>query len=73
MRVDDGEVYDLVDRKGPITHRRLMDRIHTYSSDAVSVALQNLVDEGEIGRREGSLEQDGTTRSMYFSKDGGER
>jgi len=62
---DAGETFDLVVRNSPISHSRLMDQIYSYSSDEVFTHLRELAEADYLTRREGDLEQDGTTRDVY--------
>lgn len=59
------ETFDLVVRKGPISHKKLMDQIHAYSHDNVFSHLEWLERHEYVERREGDLEKDGTTRDLY--------
>ena len=66
-------MYDLVDRKGPISHRGIMEQVSTYSSDEVFRTLYELVNDGEVGKREGVLKVDGTTEDVYYLEEDRER
>ena len=65
--VDEGEVFDLVCRKGPISRREITDQVGAYSPDEVFRALRSLHEEGKIRSRPGSVEEDGTTRELYYA------
>lgn len=62
---DVGETFDLVIRNGPISLKGLMDQTHSYSEDEVYGHLEWLVTHEFVTRREGDLEQDGTSRDVY--------
>jgi DNA-binding HxlR family transcriptional regulator len=49
-RADESEIIDLVERRGPATHRELMEEIHCYSSDAVARCLEILQEKGAVER-----------------------
>lgn len=63
---DEGEVFDLVVRKAPISFDGLMDQIATFSADEVYEHLETLRDAGYVDRREGDLGKDGTTRDLWY-------
>ena len=42
-----------------------MDEIGMYSEDGVFTALQKLEEEGRVSSRDGDLEEDGTTATVY--------
>lgn len=64
---DAGEVFDIVVRKGPITHNDMMrNQIHSMSSDEVFMCLQGLEDAGFVDRVSGDIEEHGTTRDVWF-------
>lgn len=67
---DRAEVFDLVARKGPISYDGLMDQIHAMTGDDVFGHLQSLREDGYIGRREGDLSEDGTTRDLWYVETG---
>lgn len=49
MNADNGEVLDLIERKGPIGFDKLMRKhVSTYSRDGVYTALQELAEEGKV-------------------------
>lgn len=66
---DKHEVLDMVQRKGPISLRSLMDQISMYSEDDVFIALVELEDEGKVRRFEGDLYDDGTTADLWVSEE----
>lgn len=66
---DEGEVFDLVVRKGPISFDALMDQIWTYSRDETFEYLTALKRKGYVERREGDLEEDGTSRDLWYVPD----
>lgn len=63
---DKGEVLDLVARKEPVSLRDIMGQQSVYSEDEVFDMLQSLIETGEVGRRAGELDRDGTTRDVYY-------
>lgn len=68
---DAGEVFDVVVRKGPISHDRMMrDQISMMSSDEVFESLLALEGEGYVSRVEGDLDEHGTTRDVWYVPDG---
>lgn len=62
---DAGETFDLVVRKGPISLHGLMDQIHSYSQDEVYSHLSALVRQEYLTHRDGDIDEDGTTRTVY--------
>ena len=64
---DAGEVFDIVVRKGPISHNKMMrDQIYSMSSDEVYTSLQALRDAGFVNSVEGDIEEHGTTRPVWY-------
>lgn len=65
---DAGEVFDIVVRKGPISHDKMMrDQIYSMSSDEVFESLQALEDAGFVEREDGDIEEHGTTREVWYA------
>lgn len=62
----EGEVFDLVDRKGPITTDGLMDHIGAFSSDEVYTCLQSLESDGYVVEKEHELEQGGISYTKWM-------
>lgn len=62
---DVGETFDMVVREAPISMRQMMDQIHAYSHDDVAGHLEWMETHEFVTRREGDLEQDGTTGDLY--------
>jgi hypothetical protein len=62
---DVGETFDMVVRKGPISMRQMMDQIFAYSHDDVVGHLEWLETHEFVTRREGDLDEDGTTEDLY--------
>lgn len=69
MESDVGEVLDLVERKGPISLKGIMDQQAVYSQDDVYSALKQLEEEGKVERLDGDLDKYGTTRDVWVSTD----
>jgi Fe2+ or Zn2+ uptake regulation protein len=66
FEADRGEVFDLVERKGPISFEKLMqNHISSYSRDGVYSALLYLEEQGNIERIDGTLDEHGTTRELW--------
>lgn len=64
---DAGEVFDIVVRKGPISHDRMMrDQISAMSGDEVFESLLALEDAGYVDSVEGDLEVHGTTQDVWY-------
>lgn len=55
----EGEVYDLVDRKGPITLKDLMNHIGAFSRDEVFRCLKSLESDGYVVEKEVEFEYGG--------------
>jgi transcription initiation factor IIE alpha subunit len=70
---DRAEVFDIVARKGPISHDSLMDQIYAMSSDEVFNHLRSLRDDGYVDSRDGDLSKDGTTRDLWYVTPGTEQ
>lgn len=70
---DKGEVFDLVERKGPITFDDLMKQIGAYSRDKVITHLEELESEGYVTEEEVELEWGGDsyTQLMWSVDTGG--
>lgn len=68
-KADTGEIFDLVSRKGPLSLRALMDQISAYSEDSIVLALEELVENGQVEQRAGNLETDGTTADVYVAQE----
>lgn len=63
------EVIDLVKRKEPISLDGIMRQTAVYSRDETFTALKWGEREGIVERREGDLEEDGTTADVWESVD----
>lgn len=64
---DAGEVFDIVVRKGPISHNDMMrNQIYSMSSDEVARSLLALQEEGYVDNVDGDLEEHGTTREVWY-------
>lgn len=62
---DEGEVLDLVQRKGPISLRGIMEQQSIYAEDDVFLALKDLEEEGKVKRINGELDEHGTTADVW--------
>jgi hypothetical protein len=69
-KADEGEVLDLVRRKGPVSLEDIMDQQSLYSRDAVYYALKSLERSDKVSQVDGDLDTYGTTRDVWVTKDG---
>lgn len=69
METHDKEILDLVQRKGPVTFDDLMDHISVYSQDDVYISLVYLEEQGYVEEIDGSLDEHGTTQSLWNDTD----
>jgi hypothetical protein len=56
-----GDIEDLIDRKGPISFKEIMDQTPMYSSDGVFAAIQKLVEEDRVEK----VDTDNASRIQY--------
>lgn len=61
---DHGEIFDYVLRKGPVSRREINHPM--MSPNEVAMAIEWCKDNGYIKTREGDLEEDGTTETLYY-------
>lgn len=64
----DGEIPDYVERKGPITLRRIVEECGVWSPDEVYTSLKSLERAGFVAGQGGSLKEHGTTRRVWYVK-----
>jgi len=64
---DVGEVFDIVVRKGPISHDKMMqNQIYSMASDDVYRALKGLQEAGFVDNFDGDIHEHGTTRKLWY-------